>query len=144
MKWSTITWVSQMCALVIFPDNGGTNPGWADWSWSTKTSDPGLLSVSFLMEPYLLPFVIYYLLLAVTSMDDTQRSTSSFKSINLDGMTSSFSILNMDLGWRWDNLSYQDLNSCLKGDSTPGNIIFSIFLVWYSLINLFNPMRKLE
>ena len=45
-----------MRALVSLPDNCGTNPGWGDWSWSTETPDPGLLSAYFLMDPDLLTF----------------------------------------------------------------------------------------
>ena len=33
----------------------------------------------------------------------------------------------MDLGWRWDDLSCQDLNSCCKVDSTSRNMMLSIF-----------------
>ena len=39
-----------MSALVSLLDICGTNPGWTEWSWSTDTPAPGLLSVSFLME----------------------------------------------------------------------------------------------
>ena len=45
-----------MRALVSLPDNCGVNPVWAGWSWSTETPDIGLLSVSFLIDPDLLPF----------------------------------------------------------------------------------------
>ena len=32
----------------------------------------------------------------------------------------------MDLGWRRDNLSFQDLNSCCKGDRSSGNMMLLI------------------
>ena len=124
LKWSTMTWEDQMCMLVIFPDNYGTNTSWADWSWSTETKAPGLLPVSFPVDPDFLPFFLRYLLLDVPNMHDAHRFTSSFKSRNIDGRTPSFASLNMDLGWRWDNFSCQDLNSCCKGDNTSGNVIF--------------------
>ena len=89
-----------MRARVIFPDNCGNNPVWDEWSWSTENPYPGLLSVSFLMDPDLSPFVINFLILAVTNIQDAQRCTSSFKYINLDGRTTSFDSLNMDLVWR--------------------------------------------
>ena len=99
-KWSTMTWAAQMLALMIFPDNCGTIPVCADFSWSTDTAYPVLLSVYFFMDPDLFSFVLHCLLLAVTNMHDVQRGTSSFKSRNLDGRTPSFESLNMDLGWR--------------------------------------------
>ena len=82
------------------PDNCGTNNGLSDCSWSTETEDPGLLSVYFFMDPDFFPFVVYCLILYVTNMHDSQRVTSSFKSRNIDGMTPSFSSINMDLWWR--------------------------------------------
>ena len=70
----------------------------ADWSWSTETPYPGLFSVSFLMDPYLFPFVLHFLLLVVTNTHDSQRGTLSLKSINIYGSTPSFSSLNIYLG----------------------------------------------
>ena len=112
LKWSTIKLEDQMSALVIFTENCGINPGWADWILSTETPDPGLLSVSFLIEPYLFTFVIHLLLLVVTNLHDSQIVISSFKSRNIDGRNPSSFSLNMYLGWRWDNLSCQESNSC--------------------------------
>ena len=89
-----------MCTLVIFPDNCGTNTGLYDWSWSTEPTYPGLLSVYFLMDPDLFPFVLHYHLLSVTNTNNKQRSTQSFRSINIDGRTPIFANLRMDLGWR--------------------------------------------
>ena len=134
----TMTWVYQMRAHASLTDNCGTNPGWSDWSWSTDTEYPGLFSVYFLMDPYLLPFVLHWLLLAPQKVYDSQRVTSNFKYINFDGRTLSFASLNMALGWRRDNLSYQDLNYCCKGDNNYGNIIF------YFLIHWSNLLRKLK
>ena len=93
------------------------NTGWSHLSWSTDHSDTGLLSVYFLMVPDLFPFVLLWLILDVTNMNDPQRDTSSFKSRNLDGINPSSDSLNMDFGWKWDNLSGQDLNYCCKGDN---------------------------
>ena len=45
-----------MRALVSLPDNCGTNTGCSDWSWSTETAAPGLLSVYFLMDADVFPF----------------------------------------------------------------------------------------
>ena len=81
-------------------ENGGTNPGSYDWGWSTETPYPGLLSVSFLMDPGLSTFVIHCFVIAVTNINDSQRGTSYFKSINIDRRTPSFASLKMDLGWR--------------------------------------------
>ena len=64
-----------MRVLVSLPGNCGNNPGWADWSWSTYTSASVLLSVSFLMDPYLFPFVIHFLLLSVPNIHDAQIGT---------------------------------------------------------------------
>ena len=64
-----------MRALVSLPENCGTNPGWSDCTWSTETPYPGLLSVSFLMDPDLFPFVLYYLILAVPNMHDEKKGT---------------------------------------------------------------------
>ena len=116
-----------MCAIVSLPENFGTNTGWYGWSWSTETPSPGILSVSFLMEPDFFIFVLHSLFLAVPNMNDAQRFTSSFNSRNLNGRTPSFSSLNKYLECRWDNLSCQDFNSCFKGDRPPGNMVFSIF-----------------
>ena len=133
-----------MRALVILSENCGTNPGWADWSWYTETPDPGLLSVSFLIDPYLLIFFIRCLLLAVPSMNDSQRGTEYFKSRNIVGRTPSFASLNIYLGWRWYNLSCQYFNSCCKGDINSRDIMLSIFLVWDSFIYLYSLLNKLE
>ena len=116
-----------MRSLVSLTDNCGTNPSWSDWSWSTDNSAPGLLSVSFLMEPDFFPFVIRCLLLVAPNIHYLQRVTSSLKSRNIDGRTPIFSSLKMDLGWRWDNLSWQDLNSFCKVYITYVKMMFSIF-----------------
>ena len=88
-----------MCALVSFTENCGTNHVCDDWSWSTETPDPGLLSVFSLIDPDLFPFVIHCLLLDVPNIHDTKRGTLSFEYINIDGRTPGFASLNMDLGW---------------------------------------------
>ena len=92
-----------MRALVSFSENCGINTGGSDWSWSTETPAPVLLSVSFFMDPYLLPFVLHCLLLSVPKIHDTQRGTSYFKYRNIEGMTPSFASINIDLGWIRDN-----------------------------------------
>ena len=84
LKCSTVTWAAQMRALVSLPENCGTNTGWSDWSWYTETPSPGLLSIYFLFDPDLFPFVLCCLLLDVPNMHDSQRFTSSFKYINID------------------------------------------------------------
>ena len=89
-----------MRALVSLIDNCGTNPDFAEWSWSTETAAPGLLSVSFLIDTDLFPFVLHCILLAVTNMHGAQRGKSYFKYINLDGRTPIFASLNMDLVWK--------------------------------------------
>ena len=104
--------VSQMHTLLSLPYNCGTNPVWSDWSWSTETPYPGVLSVSLLMDPDFLPLVLNFLLLAVPNIHDAQRGTSSFKYRNIYGRTPSFASLNMDLGCRQDNLLCQYLNYC--------------------------------
>ena len=93
-----------MHALVILPENSGTNPGLDDLSWSTDNPSCGFLGFSFLMDPNFLPFVVRYLLLDVPNMHEAHRFTSSFKSRNIDGRTPSFACLNMDLGWGRENL----------------------------------------
>ena len=57
-----MTWAAQMRALVTLPDNCGTNPGLAEWIWSTETEDPGLLLVFQILYPYLslLFFISFY------------------------------------------------------------------------------------
>ena len=108
------------------------------------TGVPGLLSVYLLMKPYFPHFVIHFLLLDVPNMYNAQRVTPYFKYRNIDGRNPSFACINMYLGWRLDNLSCQDLNSYCKVDITSENMLFSIFLVQYSLIYLYSPLRKLD
>ena len=62
--------------------------------------------------------------------------TQSFISRNRYVRTPSFASLNMDLLWRLDNLSCQDLNSCCKGDNSYGNMILSI----YSCVRFFDSL----
>ena len=131
-----------MCALVSLPENCGTNPGWVDWSFSTETPTPGLFSAYFLMDSNLLPFFLHYIQLSVTNMNYSQRNTSYFNYINSDGRNPSFASLNMDLVWMWDKFSCQDLNSRCKFDRTTGNMMLSIFCVWYYLIHLYSPLSK--
>ena len=114
-----------MRKLVSLPGNCGTNPVWSDWSCYTETTYPGLFSVSFLMDPYLLPLVIHCLLHSVPNTHNSKRGRSYFKPRNPDGRTQNFASLNMDLEWRWDDLLFQDLNKCCKGDRTSGNMVFS-------------------
>ena len=61
-----------MRAIVSLTNNCGTNTGRAYWSWSTETADTSLLSVSFLMDPDLYPFLINCLLLSVPNINDAQ------------------------------------------------------------------------
>ena len=139
-----MTWDTQMHQLVSFHDNCGTNPVWDNWIWSTDTADTGLLSIYLRMEPYLFHFVIYFYVLDIPSMHYSQIGTLSFRSRNIFVRTPSFDNLKTDLGCKWDNLSYQYLNSCCKGDSTSGNMMLSIFILWEYWINWYNPPRKLE
>ena len=48
-----------MCALVILTDNCETNPGWDEWSWSTETPSPGLLSVYLIIDTDFFRFVLH-------------------------------------------------------------------------------------
>ena len=130
--------------LVSLTDNCGTNPGWSDWNWSTETASPGVLSVYLRMDPDLFPHFIHRCLLAVTKIYDAQRGTSSVRSRNSFGRTPWFACLNMNLGCKWDNLSFQCFSSCWKCESTSGNMMFSIFLVSYSWIHWYNPLRKFQ
>ena len=133
-----------MSTLVRLPVSYGDNPGWSDWSWSTETAALGVFSVSFCVNPDLLPFVVYFCLVFGPNMHDAQRVTSSFRSRNSFGGTPWFACLNMNLGCKWDNLSFQCFSSCWKCESTSGNMMFSIFLVWYSWIHWYNPLRKFQ
>ena len=74
------------------PDKCRVNYGSAYWNWSTETEGTGLLSVFYLMNPNFFTFVLQFYLIAVTNMYDTQRGTSYFMSINLDGRTPNISI----------------------------------------------------
>ena len=65
------------------------------------------------------------LLLVVPNMHDTQRVTSYIRSRKRFVMTLRFADINMDLGHKRDNLSFQDFNYYWKRDGTYGNIIFS-------------------
>ena len=118
-----MTWTAQMRALVFLNENYGTNTGWSDWSWTTKNVATSLLSVYFLMDPDLYTFVLLLLIVAVTKMNNTQRSKPTSKYINPYWRTQSFSISNMDLRWSLDNLLCQDLSSYCKRDNTSGNNI---------------------
>ena len=89
-----------MRVLVSLTENCGTNTGRSDCSWSTETTDTGLLYFSFLVYPYFFPFFLLFCLLVVPNMYDTKRGTSYFRSINSGGMTQSFSSMNMELGCR--------------------------------------------
>ena len=144
LKWSTITWEAQIHALVSLPDNCGTNPGWSDWSLPTENESTSLLSVSLRMDPYLFPFWINFCLLSVPNIYDGQKDTLLFKSKNCAGRTTCLGSLKMDSGCKQDNLSCHYLNSRCKCDSTSGNMIFWIFLVWDSWIILYNLLMKLE
>ena len=126
LKRSTVTWVAQLHMIVSLPENCGTNTGRADWNWSSETADPGLFSVSFLMDPDFFPFVIHCSIFDIPNIHGAQRCTSPFMYRNIDDMTPIFSILNMDLRWRWDKFSCQYLNSCFKVDNTYGNMILLI------------------
>ena len=138
-----MTWSFQICALVSLPENCDTNSGWYDWSWSTETAAPSLLSVYLHVDPYFFLFVTHLRLLSVPNIHDAQRSTSFFRFKNLSKRTPSFSSLNVDLGCRQDNLLCHGLNYYWKVDSTYGNILISIFLVCDSWIYWWNPLRKI-
>ena len=94
-----------MRALVSLLGNCESNTGLSDWVKSTETAATVSLSVYLLINPYFFPVLIDLSLLDVTNMDDAQRVTSYFRCKNIDEKTQSFSILNMDLGWRLNNLS---------------------------------------
>ena len=64
------------------------------------------------MDSDLFLFVMNCLLIAVPKIHDAQSGTSTFMYKNIDGKTLIFASLNKDLGWRWDNFSFQDLDSC--------------------------------
>ena len=83
------------------------------------------------------PFVIHCLLLGIPNMYDSQRFKTSFKPRNIDGMTLSFSVLKMDLGWRLDNLSCQYFDSCCKVDSAYGNTIFSKTILYEIILFIY-------
>ena len=88
------------------------------------------------------PFVIRYSICSVPNMYDAQRGTLYFRSRNrLGGLKVVF--IHMDLGCKWYNLSWQDLNSCCKGESTSRNTMFSFFLAWGSWIHCCIPLKKL-
>ena len=133
-----------MSGRVSFSDNCGTNPFWSYFSWSTGTPDPGLLSVSFLMDPYLSPFVIHFLILSFPNIQDAKICTSLFKYRNIDGSNPSFASLNMYLVWRWDNLLCPYSDSCCKGDSTSINMMFSICSCVILFDSFNSPLRRLE
>ena len=105
LKCSTMTWAAQMHALVSLPENCGTNPRWADWSWSTDTEAPELLLVSLIIDTDLFLFVIYFLLLGVPNIHNEQRGASYFKPGKFYARTPSFASLNIDFGWSWYNFS---------------------------------------
>ena len=121
-----MTLADQMHTLVSFPDNFVTNPGWSKWSGYTETTDPGLFSVSLLMDPNIIPFVINLLLPDFPIIQNAQRGTSFSKYRYLDGRNPSFASQKMDLIWRWDNLSCHNLNSCCKLAINYGSMMLSI------------------
>ena len=123
LKISIVTWAAQVHAIVNVPNNPGTNTGWYEWSWSTKTAYPSLLSVSLRMDPDFFHFVLNCCLLAVPNMHDSQRGTLYFRSKNCARRTPGFDSINIYLVCRGCNLSLQDLNVCCKGDSTSGNMM---------------------
>ena len=92
-----------MRALVSLTDNCENNPVWDGCSCSNENSAPGLLLVSFLMDPDLFYFIIHCLLIAVPNIHVAKRGTLSFKFRNIDGKTPGFASINMDLGWRLDH-----------------------------------------
>ena len=75
-------------------------------------------------------------------MNDAHRGTSYFKYINIGGSNPSFASLNMDLGWRRDNISCQDFNYCCKCDSNSGNMMLSICSCLRFLIHFYSPLGK--
>ena len=120
------------------------NPGWAYWSWSTETPDPWLLSVFLPYWTRFLPFFIYFLLLAVPNMNDTQIGTSPFKTRNIVRRTTSFASLNMDLGWGEITCHDRILVPVVKLIALMGTWCSKFVLVRYSLIHLYSPLIKLE
>ena len=120
------------------------------WLILDEMAGVGLLRLQFLSHcqffplwTLFFPFVLHWLLLYFPNMHDLPRGTSSFNYINIHGRTPSPAILNIYLGWRWDDMSFLDFNYCCKCGSTSGNMILPIFLVWDSLISLYNPQRGL-
>ena len=91
-----------------------------------------------------LSFALHFLLFFVSNMHYAQRGTSYFKSRSVYCRNPSFSSLNMDLVWRLETLPFQNYNYCCKRDINSGNMILSIFLVWYFFIRLYNPLMILE
>ena len=129
-----MTWAEQIRLILILTDNCGSNPGRDEWSWSTETSAPGLLSFYFPVDPYVFPFVIHWLILVVPNIHDAQRGTSLLISRNIYGMNTSLARLNMDLVWRWYNLLCQYLNSFYKVDSTSGYMVSYIFFLYETFL----------
>ena len=139
-----MNWAAQKRALVSLPKNCGTDPGWYDQSLFTDTEYTGLLPVSLRMDPELLTFVINFCLLSVPNIHCEQRGTSSFIVTNISGKTPSFSSLNMDLGFRWYNLSCKHLIPVTKIIEIMETLYYQFVLVQDYWIHWCNPVSKLE
>ena len=88
----TVTWVTQICALVSLTDNCGNNLGWSYQSWSTETTAPGLLSLSLSMNPDFLLLNFRFFLLDFPNMHDAQGGTSYLRYRNRIRTTQSFRV----------------------------------------------------
>ena len=114
----------KMCALVNLTENWVKNTGWDNWSCSTDTTAPSLLSVYLCIDPYLLPFVIHCWRLTVLNMHNSQRVTSYIMSRNLFRRTPSFDRWNIDFGCKCNTFSCQYLYSWCRGERNCGNMMF--------------------
>ena len=59
LKWSIITWLSQILAISSLPKNCSTNTGGTGCNWSTEMPSPGFSFVSLHIDLNFLPFVLH-------------------------------------------------------------------------------------
>ena len=76
-----------------------------------------------MLQTFMMHKGAHYLILDVPNIHGAQGGTSYFNYINIYGITPSFDGINMDLGWRRDNLSWQDLSYYCKNGFVSGNTI---------------------
>ena len=128
LKWPTMTWLAQLCALVVFKEIVGPNQSFLIVVFKQRRQHLFFWSVYLHIDPNLFTLVLHDHRWAVTNMQEAQSSTPCVIPIKRFRRTPSCVRRSIRFGLRLNNLLCQYLNSFCKGESTLGNNIFSIVL----------------